>query len=219
MNKSVNGFGEFNVVICVRFINPETLRAQNFARNDTENAELAALKQQHFLHQRKNLYSKCFYGSIHGHTVTTLNCRTCYTFKIHSSFVGQKTKHSALLFKSSKFKGCKMKILLLPIYRKTHTAGEIFRHLQKSWNFLDMLCLFYSLKSYCLSIYASLRFQGMFFTDRLYLRNYRRRSRLNSPCCVGFRKYNIQFHFTVRYLHPSTYSGQPPSEYAQSHPG
>lgn len=72
MNKSVNSFGEFNVVICVRFINPETLRAQNFARNDTENAELAALKQQHFLHQRKILYTKCFYGSIHGHTATDI---------------------------------------------------------------------------------------------------------------------------------------------------
>lgn len=76
MNKSVNSFGEFNVEICVRFINPETLRAQNFARNDTENAELAALKQQHFLHQRKNLHSKYFYGFIHGHTAMTLNYRS-----------------------------------------------------------------------------------------------------------------------------------------------
>ena len=36
---------------------------QNFANSDTENAELASkmLRQQHFLHQRKNLYTKNLY--------------------------------------------------------------------------------------------------------------------------------------------------------------
>ena len=43
-------------------LNSELLRyqgVQNFAKNNTENAELASkmLKQQHFLHQRKNLYN------------------------------------------------------------------------------------------------------------------------------------------------------------------
>ena len=42
-------------------LNSELLRyqgVQNFAKNNTENAELASkmLKQQHFLYQRKNLY-------------------------------------------------------------------------------------------------------------------------------------------------------------------
>lgn len=42
-------------------LNLELLRyqgVQNFAKNNTENAELASkmLKQQHFLYQRKNLY-------------------------------------------------------------------------------------------------------------------------------------------------------------------
>ena len=44
----------------IRF-NSELLRyqgVQNFAKNNTENAELASkmLRQQHFLYQRKNLY-------------------------------------------------------------------------------------------------------------------------------------------------------------------
>ena len=39
-----------SVILCI----------QNFAKNDTENAELASkmLRQQHFLHQRKNLYNQ-----------------------------------------------------------------------------------------------------------------------------------------------------------------
>ena len=42
-------------------LNSELLRyqgVQNFAKNNTENAELASkmLRQQHFLYQRKNLY-------------------------------------------------------------------------------------------------------------------------------------------------------------------
>ena len=42
-----------SVILCI----------QNFAKNDTENAELASkmLRQQHFLHQRKNLYTKNLY--------------------------------------------------------------------------------------------------------------------------------------------------------------
>ena len=44
-------------------LNSELLRyqgVQNFAKNNTENAELASkmLKQQHFLYQRKNLYNQ-----------------------------------------------------------------------------------------------------------------------------------------------------------------
>ena len=44
-------------------LNLELLRyqgVQNFAKNNTENAELASkmLKQQHFLYQRKNLYNQ-----------------------------------------------------------------------------------------------------------------------------------------------------------------
>ena len=47
-------------------LNSELLRyhgVQNFAKNDTENAELTSkmLRQQHFLHQRKNLYTKNLY--------------------------------------------------------------------------------------------------------------------------------------------------------------
>ena len=39
-----------SVILCI----------QNFAKNDTENAELASkmLRQQHFLYQRKNLYNQ-----------------------------------------------------------------------------------------------------------------------------------------------------------------
>ena len=42
-----------SVILCI----------QNFAKNDTENAELASkmLRQQHFLHQRKNLYTENLY--------------------------------------------------------------------------------------------------------------------------------------------------------------
>ena len=47
-------------------LNSELLRyqgVQNFAKNNTENAELASkmLKQQHFLYQRKNLYTRNLY--------------------------------------------------------------------------------------------------------------------------------------------------------------
>ena len=42
-----------SVILCI----------QNFAKNNTENAELASkmLRQQHFLYQRKNLYTKNLY--------------------------------------------------------------------------------------------------------------------------------------------------------------
>ena len=53
------------IIICV-CLSSKLLRfygIQNFAKNDTENAELASkmLRQQHFLHQRKNLYTKNLY--------------------------------------------------------------------------------------------------------------------------------------------------------------
>lgn len=44
---------------------------------------------------------------------------------------------------------------------------------------------------------ASLRFQGMPFTDRSYLRNYRRRSRLRTPCSGFFRELNIIISFLL----------------------
>ena len=100
MNKSVNSFGEFNVVTCVRFINPETLRVQNFARNDKEHAELAALKQQHFLYQRKTCTLSVSTDPFMVTQITTLNCRTCYTFEIHSSFVGRQLKPHQLYYLS-----------------------------------------------------------------------------------------------------------------------
>ena len=56
----------------------ELLRYQDihaFAKNDTENAELASkmLKQQHFLHQRKNLYNPVSRRSSSGETNTEDN--------------------------------------------------------------------------------------------------------------------------------------------------
>ena len=55
-------------------LNSELLRyqgVQNFAKNNTENAELASkmLKQQHFLYQRKNLYNQEPSRSSSGETV------------------------------------------------------------------------------------------------------------------------------------------------------
>ena len=53
-----------NYHLCIsQFKTSVILCIQNFAKNDTENAELASkmLRQQHFLHQRKNLYTKNLY--------------------------------------------------------------------------------------------------------------------------------------------------------------
>ena len=53
-----------NYHLCIsQFKTSVILCIQNFAKNDTKNAELASkmLRQQHFLHQRKNLYTKNLY--------------------------------------------------------------------------------------------------------------------------------------------------------------
>ena len=52
-------------ILCA-YLNSKLLRfhgIQNFANSDTENAELASkmLRQQHFLYQRKNLYTRNLY--------------------------------------------------------------------------------------------------------------------------------------------------------------
>ena len=61
-------------------LNSELLRCQgvqNFAKNNTENAELASkmLKQQHFLYQRKNLYDLMPSRSFSGEPISDDNYR------------------------------------------------------------------------------------------------------------------------------------------------
>ena len=61
-------------------LNSELLRyqgVQNFAKNNTENAELASkmLKQQHFLYQRKNLYDLMPSRSFSGEPISDDNYR------------------------------------------------------------------------------------------------------------------------------------------------
>ena len=64
-------------------LNSELLRyqgVQNFAKNDTENAELASkmLRQQHFLYQRKNLYNQEPSRSSSGETVPEDDSKTSW---------------------------------------------------------------------------------------------------------------------------------------------
>ena len=66
-------------------LNSELLRyqgVQNFAKNNTENAELASkmLKQQHFLYQLKNLYSQEPSRSSSGETDTEDNHRQFFPY-------------------------------------------------------------------------------------------------------------------------------------------
>ena len=70
-------------------LNSELLRyqgVQNFAKNNTENAELASkmLKQQHFLYQRKNLYNQEPSRSSSGETVPENDYKISWLEFLHS---------------------------------------------------------------------------------------------------------------------------------------
>ena len=70
-----------SVILCI----------QNFAKNDTENAELASkmLRQQHFLYQRKNPYNQEPSRSSSGETDTEVNHENlCLAFFIFPPLPG-----------------------------------------------------------------------------------------------------------------------------------